>query len=149
MIQRIQTLFLLVIFAVAVCLVFLPFQAVQLDKGSFLLCLMPGCSSDIVSPAIYAPMALDALVILLSLLTVFRYKNRRQQIKLSNFLVLLNVFIIGLFFLLSFVKEGQKVVEAHYAIGAFLPVLSILCAFLASFYIRKDEKLIRSADRIR
>ena len=61
---------------------------------------------------------------------------------------LLNVFIIGLFFLLSYIKK-DVIGEIHYTFGAFLPILSMVFAFLAAHFIKKDEQLVRNSDRIR
>ena len=33
--------------------------------------------------------------------------------------------------------------------GAALPVISLICAYLAVHFIKKDDKLVRSADRLR
>ncbi len=33
--------------------------------------------------------------------------------------------------------------------GAILPVLSLICAYLAVHFIKKDDQLVRSADRLR
>jgi hypothetical protein len=148
MIQRKQTLFLLGVALIAIALLFVPFQKVTATDTVHLLCLMPGCSPGVMNTYIYAPMALDLLVLLLSIICIFLYKNRPLQYKIANLLMLLNVFIIGLFFLVSYVKETAGG-EISYSIGSSLPVIGILLAFLAANFIKKDEQLVRSADRIR
>ncbi len=148
MIQRKQTLFLLGVALVAIALLFLPFQKVTAIDSVYKLCLMPGCSPEVLNSYIYIPMALDLLILVLSLICIFLYKNRPLQYKIANLLMLLNVFIIGLFFLVTYVKEGLTG-EISYSIGASLPVIGIVFAFLAANFIKKDEQLVRSADRIR
>src|SRR6478672_7524676 len=106
MIQRKQSLFLLGTTIIAIVIIFLPFQTLTTPETIWSLCLMPGCSAEIMDSNIYAPMILNFLVIILSLLTIFQYKNRVLQYKLANLVALLNVFVIGLFFLLSFTKEN-------------------------------------------
>jgi len=149
MIQRIQTLFLLFVLGIAISIFFVPFQVIHQDTAAYTLCLMPGCSPEVMSSSIYAPMIINSIVAVLALVTIFLYKNRRLQIRLSNTLAMLNVFITGLFFLLSYVKPEFANATVNYGIGSFLPIVSIFAAFLASYYIRKDERLVRSADRIR
>jgi hypothetical protein len=58
------------------------------------------------------------------------------------------MFLIGLFFLLSFIKVGQPG-TISYSFGSFLPIISAVFAFLAAHFIKKDEQLVRNADRIR
>lgn len=148
MIQRKQTLFLLGVALVAIALLFVPFQKITATETVWQLCLMPGCSPGVMNSSIYIPMVLDILILILSLACIFLYKNRPLQYKIANLLMLLNVFIIGLFFLVSYVKEGIAG-EISYSIGASLPVIGIVLAFLAANFIKKDEQLVRSADRIR
>jgi hypothetical protein len=58
------------------------------------------------------------------------------------------MFLVGLFFILSYTKEARP--EAiSYQIGSFLPIISAVFAYLAAHFIKKDEQLVRSADRIR
>lgn len=158
MIQRKQTLFLLAVAIIAILMLFIPFQKIsQSITGSedttpamivSYLCLLPGCGHGIVTSNIYIPMILNFLVIILSMLTIFQYKKRNIQYKLANLILLLNVFIVGIFFLLSFVF-GFYIVEVSFVIGAFLPLLGAIFAFLSGHFIKKDEQLVRSADRIR
>lgn len=147
MIQRKQTLFLLVVAILAGILFFIPFQKLTSAENSWPICLMPGCITD-TNSNIYFPMVLNALVLILSLTAIFLYKSRVLQFKLANLIVLFNVVILGLFFLLDFViiEDGRTI---SYQIGSFLPVISIIFAYLASHFIKKDEQLVRSADRIR
>jgi hypothetical protein len=148
MIQRKQTLFLLAVAVIAIILFFLPFQKLTTPETTWPICLMPGCSADKMTSNIYFPMILNGLVLILSIATIFLYKNRVFQFKLANLLVLFNVMILGLFFLLDFtiLENGSTI---SYQIGSFLPVVSIIFAYLASHFIKKDEQLVRNADRIR
>jgi hypothetical protein len=148
MIQRKQTLFLLGVAVVAVALLFVPFQKITAAESVWQLCLLPGCSPEVMNSYIYIPIVMDFLILTLSIACIFMYKNRPLQYKIANLLMLLNVFIIGLFFLVSYVKEGVTG-EISYSIGASLPVIGIILAFLAANFIKKDEQLVRSADRIR
>ncbi len=147
MIQRKQSLFLLIVFILSGISIFIPFQKLTISPENVLsINLMPGLSE--VNSTICIPMALDLLVVVLSVFIIFQFKNRVLQYKLSNLLALLNVVIVGLFFLLPFVKDGIAG-TINFSIGAFLPILSMISAFLAAHFVKKDEQLVRSADRIR
>lgn len=146
MIQRIQTLFLLTVFIIAVLIIFLPFQLVTIQNESYILSLLPGANADILSSSLYVPLVLNGLVISISLWSVFSFKNRRLQIRLANLLAALNVFLVGLFFLLTYTKVEATV---SYEWPSFLPLISVIAAMAAAYYTKKDDELVRSADRIR
>jgi hypothetical protein len=148
MIQRKQTLFLLAVAIIAVLTLFIPFQIYTLNETTWEICLLPGCCANIVSTNIYIPMIINSLVIISGIGVIFLYKNRVLQYKLANLLILFNVFIIGLFFLLPYVNVSAGG-TINYRLGAFLPILGAAFAFLAAHFIKKDEQLVRSADRIR
>ncbi len=45
--------------------------------------------------------------------------------------------------------ELKVATNIGFSFGAFLPIVSAIFAFLAAHFIKKDEQLVRSADRIR
>jgi len=49
----------------------------------------------------------------------------------------------------TLVASGVSIVSATYLPGAFLPVLILIFLYLAARGIYKDEKLIKSLDRLR
>ena len=148
MIQRKQTLFLLAVFIIAIVMIFIPFQVLLTSGESWKIALMAGNSWIILNSNMYYPNILNLLIIVLSIFTIFKYKNRPLQYKLSNVIALLNLFMVGLFFLLPFThaNSGESI---KYVFGSFLPIFSMGFAFLAAHFIKKDEQLVRSADRIR
>ena len=78
----------------------------------------------------------------LSLYTIIFFKNRSRQILLSSFSRLL--ITISLVILLFQIDNGFSV-----DYGVYLMSIPYLSLFLATYFIKKDEKLVRSADRIR
>lgn len=87
---------------------------------------------------------------LIPLVIIFLYKNRKQQVALCYSAILV---IIGYSFWLSqTIKNATGGLELHadnVGIGIFLSSISIVMLILAAKSIRKDEKLVRSADRLR
>lgn len=149
MIQRVQTLFLLVITILSALLIFLPFQEVKVGESIYQLCLMPGCLSGMVKPFIYVPIALNFVVLILSLITIFMYRNRKKQMKFAQLLLLFSALLIGNLFVMHFFKGDEAAMQTDYKIASFFPAINAICAFLAMRFIKKDEELVRSADRIR
>jgi hypothetical protein len=95
--------------------------------------------------------AVTAVVGILPLIIVFLYKNRKQQITLIYSTIMV---IIGYSFWVSQTAQATIVdkVEPSFSnagIGIFLAPLSILLLVLAVKAIHRDEKLIKSADRLR
>ncbi len=149
MIQRKQTLFLVAVSIISIVMLFVPFLSISSEpKMIWTVSLFPLSSIGMVNSNIYFPIVLNLLVFVLSILTIFQFKKRPLQYKLSNLIALLNVFTIGLFFLLPYTKDGF-IGSISFLMGAFLPILSMGCSFLAAHFIKKDEQLVRSADRIR
>ena len=88
---------------------------------------------------------------LVGLYTIFQYKKRLLQIKLGA----VNAFIIMAFVATAtyFIYTGENQIgfesRGVFHVGYFLPLAALLLNSLANRFIRKDEKLVRSVDRIR
>ncbi len=149
MIQRVQTLFLLAIAALSLLLFFFPFAQINIGDSKYLLTLMPGCLKTMIKPFIYVPIALNGIIILLSLYTISKYKRRKKQMKFAQLIMLLSAFLIGSLFTLNFIKPGEIPAVTDFKTISFLPAINVVLAFLARWFIKKDEDLVRSADRIR
>lgn len=149
MIQRKQTLFLLAVAIIAIITLFVPFLTIEITAPIVAgFSLLEGLKHpEVVNSQIYFPFVLDCLVIILAFVTIFQFKNRVLQYKLANLTLLCSVFVTGLFFLLNFFD--QTPIGLHFTFGAFLPLIAAVFAFLAAHFIKKDEQLVRSADRIR
>jgi hypothetical protein len=91
------------------------------------------------------------LTILIAWIEIFKYKNRLTQMKLGT----LNSLLItgALVFLVYLTYKGQSNILPNilgeYKIGLFMPAIALVLNSLANRFIRKDEKLVRSVDRIR
>lgn len=90
---------------------------------------------------------LFALAGVLLLVTIFLFKNRSLQIKLTLGGVLLVVLAVGYGAYELFTDSAAALATPD--LGVALPILAIVFSFLAQRYIKKDEKLVRSADRLR
>lgn len=92
--------------------------------------------------------ALTIILILFGVLSIFSYKNRKRQILLNTISIIINALLIGLlaYWLLN-LSGGIKVPEK--GIEPVFPLISVVCLLLANVYIRKDERLVKSVDRLR
>jgi hypothetical protein len=79
-----------------------------------------------------------------SLTSVFLYKTRKRQMQvvlLAMILQLLNIFL--------FIQKANAFVDGTYSLGSIFSFVIPVLLILAIIGIRKDERLIRSMDRLR
>jgi hypothetical protein len=152
MIQRIQTVFLIIAFAFQLSMIFIPFASVTLQDKNIVEIIASGNRSDsTLNLSSYSVLSLLILIInaFLLLIVIFLYKNRQTQMRLC----IVSVFLLLVFqLLLSFIvwNVGKTPdITVHYKIAIFFPLISAILSYLAFRSIKKDEKLIRSIDRIR
>lgn len=150
MLQRIQSVFLFLITILSVLQLFLPFQEITTYETSFQLFLFPGKYNESYNGIIHLPLALNAIIIILSLFTVFKYKNRKLQMKLCTFIAILSFMLTASLFLFTYAKlNDTHNTSINYNASSFIPLANIVLAFIAKRFIKSDEDLIKSADRIR
>lgn len=85
----------------------------------------------------------------LSLLSILFYKKRQHQFVIDRLNIILNLILLGLFVYRSLSLSGEAVTVSEKGIGMFLPIISIVFLVLANKAIKKDEDLVKSADRLR
>lgn len=94
--------------------------------------------------------AATAVVAILPLILVFLYKNRKQQIMLCYVYIFV---IFGYSYWLAqsvtSATGGAELTTNNFGIGALLSSITIVLMILAAKAIQRDEKLVKSADRLR
>ncbi len=154
MIQRIQTLFLLIADLLIAILFFVPF-AEMYGKGSKLFLfylsgiISEGTDKGEVIQKSWPLLFLACLILVLVNLVIIQYKSRQRQINLS---LLTIVLLLGLFSSIYFsVWECNSLLGGNYSmkISFTIPLIAAIFVYLAIRRIKKDEKLVKSIDRIR
>lgn len=147
MIQRIQTLYLLISAILVGFLFLLPFAEI-LQDGAVYLFNFKGISLDgTLKENGIAISVLIAIVIALHGIAILSYKNRIRQIRLIVFSILLMIGLFGLFFFFTYFSFSGA--QISYKVSMVFPLVAIILDYLAIRAIGKDEALIRSIDRIR
>ena len=84
---------------------------------------------------------------MLSFINIFLFKNRKLQLRICVFNVLLIIALIALtaYFLFFVLKNPDVTFE----IASIFPIIALILILMGRNGIKKDEKLIRSIDRIR
>lgn len=156
MLQRIQSIFLAIVVISGVLSFVFPIASyMNPDRGTYELTVI-GLkhieSQTFLKFTLTSPMwILTIISILLTGIAIFVYHNRRRQVLLVHTAFLVNIILIALVYLLysNRIFRENIGVEPSYGLGAFLPLISIVFLVLASRSIRKDEALVKSADRLR
>ena len=89
-------------------------------------------------------MILTIVAATVAAVSIFMYKNRSLQLKLVLATIALNIIILVLYF-----TEIQKYTVGGFALTSVLAVAVPVFLVLAAIGIYKDEKLVKSVDRIR
>ena len=156
MIQRIQSVILLIAVISSILLFFLPFFSWQSasDPATYTFnawnTLKVSGQPEEMSKNM-ALTALNSMVILLTLAVIFMYKTRVKQARFCHLLVLLQLGLVCLVLfqwdtMTSFIGTGYNWIIKP---GAYLMILQLILFLVARRYILKDEALVRSADRLR
>jgi len=150
MIQRIQTLFLLIAVALITAMFFMPLAEFIIDGQVYTFTYrnigIPGTEPLFKS---YALAILLTVILLLILVTVFLFKNRRLQMRLCIYNMLLNFGFYGLFYFYYHQVVSTNQLTYSFAVASVFPLITIILLWLAFRAIRKDDILVKSVDRIR
>lgn len=144
MIQRIQTVYLFIALLISAVLPFV--FPLWTDAGGKEWFVSDALNSDNIY--IMVSGAGFFLSALLSLIAIFMYKNRKAQVGLNRLNIVLNFLLLGAIVYLLLTLPGEAEVSEK-GIGSFLPLAAILFLALANKAIIKDEKLVKSVDRLR
>lgn len=155
MIQRIQTVWLLLA-SLAIFLLFLfPYihftDPAGVSKEIMVTGLLKHTGTEEVLEQSFTLLTIGTvLVALVPLILIFLFKDRKRQL---TFCYVAIVVILGYSFWL--VQSAKSVIGDlelqmnNYGLGVLLPSVAILFIVLATKGIRKDDRLIKSADRLR
>lgn len=150
MIQRIQSIYLLLVTSLLTINIFQPIGSFLDSKGllytfSPLHIAFPGNAG--VTP--WGQLAILILGAVIAFATIFLFKNRKLQVRLCilNTLVIAFYYVIlGVFVLLN---KSNTQLSFTPAFTICLPLIALIFNFSAIHAIRKDEKKVRATDRLR
>lgn len=161
MIQRVQSIFLLIAIIIPIVLIFIPLGYVDTDLARYvynsisLKEMIPDGASVI---RLYYLAFCLLLTSVMSGIALFMYKNRVKQMQVVSFTMI--VFLITLLLILWVCPDiifkkffGPRMEDFIFRFNTIpliiLIVIEAVSLFLANRFIKKDEELVRSADRLR
>jgi CDP-diglyceride synthetase len=152
MIQRIQTIYLLISLVAWSLLFFNPVIAFTNDAGGAWLLFANGireAESGKITQAAVPMLILFVLVEILALISVLAYRRRALQLRITVLNMMLQLLSYGIIAL--YTVQGKNSLAAHAGLLFFsiMPLLASVCSFLAFRGIRRDMLLLRALDRLR
>lgn len=159
MLQRIQTIFLILVVLFMGLSFLFPLWTLKNEEGQILyelfnLKLNSFATEDGSLKEIYFPFSLVASLAVASItvtsIEITKYKNRLLQMKLGALNALLMAATMGLsVYYATDLINSMTSSGGAYGPGLFMPGIAMICNIIANRFIRRDEKLVRSVDRIR
>ncbi len=152
MIQRIQSIYLLVATILLGTIFVYPFAELLSSDGQCFIFSFNGLSIEN-EEGMYLltipPIILLVITTLISFVSVFLYKKRVIQMRMNSLNIFLMLGYLGLnyYYIQNFSKQLDGVVS--YEITVIFPFVAAVLTYFAIRAIGKDEALIRSMDRIR
>lgn len=141
MIQRIQTLWFLLVAVCGFAMTKMPLFSATLPNNT---------TRDMIATENLLLFAVVIILSVMALFSIFLFKNRPLQLKLaivgiiaSIGMIALEVYEIGQF------KTTNAIVSGTYQLGGLLPIFMLIFFFLAARGVRKDQQLVKSLDRLR
>lgn len=157
MIQRIQSIWLLLAAIVILGLFIFPYlnytDLVGLGKKLLVTGSYAAVNNESVKQESYLLQAIAAGILgFIPVFTIFQYKNRKRQLTLI-FVEIVLICLFGVWLFISATNTlsliSQSFGAQNIGVGFFLLPVAIIFLAMAIGGIRKDEKLIKSADRLR
>jgi hypothetical protein len=88
------------------------------------------------------------VLVLIGAFSLFSFKNRKRQIMLNNISIIINALLIGI--LVYWVQNLSGGIDfPEKGIEPVFPLIAVICLFIANIFIKKDERLVKSVDRLR
>ena len=152
MIQRIQTVYLLVVTILMGSIFIYPFAELLGADNQLFIYNFNGLSIEN-EEGLYMltvpPIILLAITVFISFVSIFLYKKRIIQMRINfiNLILMLGYLGLNYYYIQNFSNQLDGVVS--YKVTAIFPLVAAILTYLAIRAIGKDEALIRSMDRIR
>lgn len=139
MIQRIQSVYLLIV-TILQAILFFSKQAMFINAE--------GVETPLRIASSWSMAIFIGITALLALFTIFLYRNRTAQLRLVAFNTILLVLLQGVV-IYSLVNTNNIYHEIVPSLNAIFPIVSAVISYLAVRGIKKDEEKIRALNRLR
>jgi len=151
MIQRIQSLYLFLAVVALSLVFFFPLANLSNNQDLIIFNITGFSRFSVLEQIITWPLiALNIITILLTLIVIGLYQKRLLQIRITRIALMLNLGFIALMYFVYGDHLAKMIkMDVNYEIGSVFPLIALVFHVLAIYAINKDERLIKSIDRIR
>ncbi|MFO7616750.1 MAG: DUF4293 family protein [Bacteroidales bacterium] len=152
MIQRIQTVFLLLGMIAWNVLFFRPFVGFTNDAGGSWYLFAGSIRETVGADVVMGTLPLLLLLIIVDLLllaALLLYRRRTLQLRVTLLAMILQILIYGLAGLYVFFGTQKLDASPHLLFSSVLPLAAFILTLLAFRGIRRDQLLLRALDRLR
>lgn len=147
MIQRIQTLFMLVAGLLMGSLYFQKFADIIVNNELHIFNAFGIFKEEELLFSGMPLMILIGIITAMHFVAVFLFKKRILQIRILAFTIILLLGLFGMFFYYTYASFEE--VKVAFKVATALPIVAVILDWLAIRAIGKDEALVRSLDRLR
>ncbi len=154
MLQRIQTVYLLIALILSILMIFFPLLEINHDMIDYQLRFrglveVAEKGNTLVQIHVFLS-AIMVIIPFLTLLTIYAFKHRIVQIRVAIFNAALMLGYYALYFLIRHTIIQQFPGAAtHITWPIIIPAINVILTILAIIAISKDEVLVRSLNRLR
>ena len=152
MLQRPQTLYLLGVFILSLFLLTGPLALFTVDGTGYVLkhSGILELGGEKLALATWPLSVFFILVLVLTFLNIFFYRNRIRQMRICIFLMLLYVGMVGMiFFYISVARNHLEGAQILHKWRIMIPPIALIFTYFAFRRIRRDELMVKAYDRIR
>ncbi|HKJ42938.1 MAG TPA: DUF4293 domain-containing protein [Sunxiuqinia sp.] len=147
MIQRIQSLYILISVALVGFLFELPFAEILSDNNLYLFDIRGIVREGKIEHSGLAITIFVGIILVLHVAAFILYKKRILQIRILTFSIIIMLGLFGMFYFFTYYTFNGA--DVSFKIAVAFPLVAIILDYLAIRNIGKDEALVRSIDRIR
>lgn len=152
MIQRIQSLYLILSIVFLSFTFFVPLVRYVDNSSCFTMNSMNYSmneSTDFFFSTPYVLVICTLCTLLISFAAIWKYKNRRKQLRFVKWGLFMNIFWYVAFIAYVLFIKAQTSTVVSFELGCLYPLLSFIMLFLSYKAIKHDDDLVKAADRIR
>ena len=148
MIQRIQSVYLLIAIILMVVFAFFPALTFELGGREFVYGALEAGKVGVthIDPLM---LMLIVLIVFLAFIDIFLYKNLQRQMTVCFVDIIIGLAMLVAIGIQAFVVGGKEGVVVTWQWYLILPVLSIIFLMLAHKSMSNDKKKLRDSDRLR
>lgn len=147
-IQRIQSLYLLIAVILMAVFAFFPALTFELGGREFVYGALEAGKVGVthIDPLM---LMLIVLICLLAFIDIFLYKNLQRQMTVCFVDIIIGLAMLVAICIEAFVVSGKEGLTLTWQWYLALPILSIIFLMLAHKAMSRDKKMLRDADRLR